>query len=124
MEEEEKEEVDKAIYSFGLWIVAGFIDLIAPGTVEMKWAFAMLSWYAAFLHLLRFRYRKHEYRIWIEEIMENLSLFLFIIPAVFLALILGIQGVLIMCLAGIIGMSLWFVLWRLFIEDLIHGFWW
>jgi len=126
MEEEEKEEVDKAIWSFGCWIVSGFVLIITPGPNEMNWAFAILCWYAGFLHLLRFRYRKYEYGIWAEEIMENLSLVLFVIPAYLLAVIFWEDPIrfLIMCLAGVVGMSLWFVLWRLFIEDLIHGFWW
>ena len=121
MKKEEKEEYDKAVYSFGMWIISSFLKFLTPGSLETNWSFALMCWFAAFLRLLRFRYRKYGYRFWMEEIMENLILLGFALP--------GILGMLffnpwIMCLASITGMSIWFILWRLYFEDFIHGFWW
>jgi len=125
MEEVEKEEMDKAAYSFLCWILTGFVIMITPGTVEMNWAVAIMCWFAGFLHLLRFRYRKYDRDIWAEEIMENVSLAAFAVPGVLLGLYFYSPiGFLIMCLTSIIGMTILFALWRLFLEDLIHGFWW
>ena len=121
MEKEEKEKYDKAVVSFCGSIVLGFVMLITPGDLEIDWAFALMCWFAGFLKALRFRYRKYYNRFWSEEIMENMILLGFTLP--------GILGTLlfnpwIACITGITGMSIYFILWRLYFEDLIHRFWW
>ena len=109
--------------SFCLAFIIGFLMLLSPrGTWEMNWASALIFWFDAFLHILRFRYRTYDHGVWIEEIIEQVSLVAFAIPGFILGWLTLDPWI--MCAVCILGMSIWFVLWRLFLEDLIHGFWW
>jgi hypothetical protein len=123
MEEEEKEEYDKAIWSVGGWVIGGFLMLADPrGTYEVNWAFAIMWWFAALLSLLRYRYRKYDYRCWMEEVSENAILVGFVIPAVIIGLCLNDPWI--MVALNLVAMSIWFALWRLRFEDFLHRFWW
>lgn len=123
MEEEEKEEYDKAIWAFGFWVIGGFFMLADPlGTFEINWAFAIMWWFAAFLSLLRYRFRKYDYRSWMEEVSENAILVGFVTPAVLIGLYFSDPWL--MAAINLIAMSVWFVFWRLCFEDFLHRFWW
>jgi hypothetical protein len=92
------------------------------GTFEINWAFAIMFWFSAFLNLLRFRYAKHEDKFWLEEGMESMILVGFALPGVILGLYFY-PNPWFMVITEIALLSVWFVLWRFYFEDLVHGFW-
>ncbi|MDH5691345.1 MAG: hypothetical protein OEY81_07965 [Candidatus Bathyarchaeota archaeon] len=121
MDREEKEELDKAIGSFGVTLIVGLLYLMF-GRDEWDYGFGVMWLCSAFYHLLRFRYAQYEYRFWIEEFTEWLIIVPFLIPGFILGFYF--ENPWIMSLGTIVGLTIWLALWKLYFEKRIHEFWW
>ena len=121
MDREEKEELDKAIGSFGTTLILGLLYLMF-GRDEWDYGFGVMWLCNALYHLLRFRCSQYEHRFWTEEITEWLIMIPFLIPGFILGF--HFENPWIMSLGTIVGLTIWLTLWKLYFNKRIHEFWW
>ena len=116
---EEKKMKTREFAFYGA-IVIGFLYLLI-GKDEWSSSFGIMWIFQAFFNAMRYRYRKHPFTWWGPEVMEGLTWLAFVIPGYLLGLAffypLGIA------IGSILASLVWFVFWRLLLEEYIYRFW-
>ncbi len=116
---EEKKMKSREIAFYGSILLGIYYLLFSPE--EWSVSFGIMWIFQSFFNAMRYRYRKHAFSFWDEEITEQLTWIAFVLPGLLLGLVflypLGIA------IGSILASLIWFVFWRLWLEEYIFDFW-
>jgi len=120
MSQYKRDKMKQREFAFYLAILVGLLYLMF-GIGEFDYSFGMWIIFLGFFNAMRYKYRKYPFDWWGPEVMKGLSLVAFILPGFLLGWIyLYPMGI---TIGSILASLIWFIFWKLWIEEYIYNFW-
>jgi hypothetical protein len=120
MSQYKRDEMKQREFAFYLAILVGLLYLMF-GKWEFDYSFGIMIIFQGLFNAMRYRYRKYPFDWWGPEVMEGLSWVAFMLPGFLLGWIylypIGIA------IGSILASLIWFIFWKLWIEEYIYNFW-